>query len=295
MIVDVYGGPHHLQRRARRCGTGCCRSGRPTRGSSSSRSTTAARRAAAATGSGRSTEVRRGAARRPGGGPQAARREVPGDGPRPRRHRRLVVRRLHGGPGGAASGRTCSRRPSPGPRSPTGTTTTRTTPSATWACCRRTTKAYNEASLLPLAPKLKRPLLLVHGTADDNVYFRHTLRLTDALFRAGKEFEVLPLPGLTHMVARPDRVRALHDAGDRAFSGRTWGRRNDGRVSCAPRGPLIGPSPECNLRHRPRRTRTLLRGQKETGRVAEFSSRPGGILVCFPIPGSGSGDSPCPS
>jgi len=64
-------------------------------------------------------------------------------------------------------------------------------------------RTYEEASLLPLAPKLERPLLLVHGTADDNVYFRHTLRLTDALFRAGKEFEVLPLPSLTHMVPDP--------------------------------------------------------------------------------------------
>ncbi len=64
-------------------------------------------------------------------------------------------------------------------------------------------KAYEESSLLPLAAKLERPLLLVHGTADDNVYFRHTLRLTDALFRAGKDFEVLPLPSLTHMVPDP--------------------------------------------------------------------------------------------
>ena len=64
-------------------------------------------------------------------------------------------------------------------------------------------KAYEESSLLPLAPKLERPLLLVHGTADDNVYFRHTLRLVDALFRAGREFEVLPLPSLTHMVPDP--------------------------------------------------------------------------------------------
>jgi dipeptidyl-peptidase-4 len=62
---------------------------------------------------------------------------------------------------------------------------------------------YDDSSLLPLASKLERPLLLVHGTADDNVYFRHTLRLTDALFRAGKDFEVLPLPSLTHMVPDP--------------------------------------------------------------------------------------------
>ena len=60
-------------------------------------------------------------------------------------------------------------------------------------------KAYDESSLLPLAPKLERPLLLVHGTADDNVYYRHTLKLANALFRAGKDFETLPLPGVTHM------------------------------------------------------------------------------------------------
>lgn len=70
-------------------------------------------------------------------------------------------------------------------------------------------KAYAESSLLPLAAKLERPLLLVHGTADDNVYFRHTLRLTDALFRAGKDFEVLPLPSLTHMVPDPEVTERL--------------------------------------------------------------------------------------
>ncbi len=57
-------------------------------------------------------------------------------------------------------------------------------------------KAYHDASLMPLASQLSRPLLLIHGTADDNVYFRHTLHLAEALFRAGKAFELLPLPGL---------------------------------------------------------------------------------------------------
>ena len=64
-------------------------------------------------------------------------------------------------------------------------------------------KAYDDANLVKMADKLERPLLLVHGTADDNVYFRHTLKLTNALFRAGKDFEVLPLPSLTHMVPDP--------------------------------------------------------------------------------------------
>lgn len=63
--------------------------------------------------------------------------------------------------------------------------------------------AYRDGSCLTWAAELKRPLLLIHGTRDDNVFFRHTLRLTDALLRAGREFEVLPLPGFTHMVPDP--------------------------------------------------------------------------------------------
>ena len=69
---------------------------------------------------------------------------------------------------------------------------------------------YDEASLLTYAGQLRRPLLLMHGTADDNVYFRHSLRLAQALFREGKDFEILPLPGLTHMVPDPVVMQRLH-------------------------------------------------------------------------------------
>jgi dipeptidyl-peptidase-4 len=62
---------------------------------------------------------------------------------------------------------------------------------------------YARSSLLGYAAQLSRPLLLVHGTSDDNVYFFHTLKLADALFRAGKKFELLPLAGLTHLVPDP--------------------------------------------------------------------------------------------
>jgi dipeptidyl-peptidase-4 len=61
-------------------------------------------------------------------------------------------------------------------------------------------KGYDEASVLTWAPKLERPLLLMHGTADDNVYFLHSAKIADALFRAGKPFEFLPLSQFTHMV-----------------------------------------------------------------------------------------------
>ncbi len=64
-------------------------------------------------------------------------------------------------------------------------------------------QAYTEGSLLTYAGGLRRPLLLIHGTGDDNVYFRHTLKLADALFRAGREFELLPLSSMTHMTPDP--------------------------------------------------------------------------------------------
>ena len=59
--------------------------------------------------------------------------------------------------------------------------------------------AYAANSLLPLAGELTRPLLLVHGLADDNVVAAHTLQLSSALLSAGKPHEVLPLVGVTHM------------------------------------------------------------------------------------------------
>ncbi|WP_446041929.1 prolyl oligopeptidase family serine peptidase [Streptomyces sp. SID1121] len=44
-----------------------------------------------------------------------------------------------------------------------------------------------------------RPLMLIHGLADDNVVAAHTLRLSSALLEAGRPHEVLPLTGVTHM------------------------------------------------------------------------------------------------
>lgn len=69
--------------------------------------------------------------------------------------------------------------------------------------------AYDRSSVLTHAPRLARPLLIVHGTADDNVYFLHALKLSNALFRAGKVHDFLPLSGLTHMVVEAEAIRAL--------------------------------------------------------------------------------------
>src|SRR5690606_9179680 len=58
---------------------------------------------------------------------------------------------------------------------------------------------YDANSLLPLAAGLERPLMLIHGLADDNVVAAHTLRLSSALLAAGRPHTVLPLSGVTHM------------------------------------------------------------------------------------------------
>jgi len=58
---------------------------------------------------------------------------------------------------------------------------------------------YENSTLLGDAPKLSRPLMLIHGLRDDNVYPAHSLRLSAALLAAGKPHTVLPLPGGSHM------------------------------------------------------------------------------------------------
>ncbi|QKV92737.1 S9 family peptidase [Streptomyces sp. NA02950] len=49
------------------------------------------------------------------------------------------------------------------------------------------------------AAETVRPMMIVHGLADDNVVVAHSLRLSSALLAAGRPHEVLPLSGVTHM------------------------------------------------------------------------------------------------
>jgi dipeptidyl-peptidase-4 len=65
-------------------------------------------------------------------------------------------------------------------------------------------EAYAHNSLIDDAPRLERPLMLIHGLADDNVVVAHTLRLSSALLAAGRPHTVLPLSGVTHMARQED-------------------------------------------------------------------------------------------
>ena len=148
--------------------------------------------------------------RRPGRGAAVARRRPPA-GPGPGRHPRLVVRRLPRGAGRAAPpGRLPrGRRRRPGHRlaavrhalhravlrHPAGR------PRGVRALVR-----WSPTRGSPARPSRHRPLMLIHGLADDNVVVAHTLRLSSALLAAGRPHEMLPLSGRhAHDAAGADR------------------------------------------------------------------------------------------
>ena len=80
--------------------------------------------------------------------------------------------------------------------------------------------AYDRYRLLDDAPDLSRPLMLIHGIADDNVYVANTLQLSKRLMEAGRPHTVLPLSGITHAPMDPHvaenllllQIRFIRDA-----------------------------------------------------------------------------------
>jgi dipeptidyl-peptidase-4 len=69
--------------------------------------------------------------------------------------------------------------------------------------------AYEQSSLISEAGNLTRPLMLIHGLADDNVVVAHSLRLSSALLAAGRPHTVLPLTGVTHMASQEEVAENL--------------------------------------------------------------------------------------
>ncbi|GMH08894.1 hypothetical protein Nepgr_010734 [Nepenthes gracilis] len=67
--------------------------------------------------------------------------------------------------------------------------------------------SYEFSSVMHHVHKIKGRLLLVHGMIDENVHFRHTARLVNALVAAGKHYELLIFPDERHMPRRvTDRI-----------------------------------------------------------------------------------------
>jgi dipeptidyl-peptidase-4 len=71
-------------------------------------------------------------------------------------------------------------------------------------------EAYKLSSPVHDAEKIQGKLLLIHNIEDDNVLFQNMLRMTDALQRAGKPFELQVYPQKSHAVTGPAREHMLN-------------------------------------------------------------------------------------
>ena len=72
-------------------------------------------------------------------------------------------------------------------------------------------RGYNEASLLNKAADLTGNVLIIHGTADDNVHVQHTYQYIDALVRADKQFEMQLYPDDNHFLRKGNNAKHMHD------------------------------------------------------------------------------------
>ncbi len=63
--------------------------------------------------------------------------------------------------------------------------------------------AYAKANALDDAGKIKDPMLLIHGMADDNVVFENSSMLISRMQAQGVPFEMMLYPGYTHRVGGP--------------------------------------------------------------------------------------------
>ncbi len=71
-------------------------------------------------------------------------------------------------------------------------------------------RGYAESSLLGRAGSLQGSLLLIHGTADDNVHLQHSLSYAEALTKAGKEFDMQLYTDKNHSLTGSETRRHLY-------------------------------------------------------------------------------------
>ncbi len=103
--------------------------------------------------------------------------------------------------------------------------------------------------------------MLIVGEMDTNVPPESTMRLVDALIKAGKDFELLVVPNANHGMGGAYGQRRMNDFFVRNLLGAApgfTGSRPDAEVVATPRGasrpqrPLLGPSPHSVHARHPR-------------------------------------------
>lgn len=72
-------------------------------------------------------------------------------------------------------------------------------------------RGYEEASLLNKAADMTGAILLIHGTADDNVHVQHTMQYIEALVQADKQFEMQLYPDDNHHLRRGNNATHMHE------------------------------------------------------------------------------------
>ena len=72
-------------------------------------------------------------------------------------------------------------------------------------------RGYESASLLPRAKDLTGKMLLIHGTADDNVHVQQAWQYIDALVKADKQFEMQFYPDDNHFLKKGNNALHMHN------------------------------------------------------------------------------------
>ncbi|MEO9595847.1 S9 family peptidase [Rhodopirellula bahusiensis] len=67
--------------------------------------------------------------------------------------------------------------------------------------------AFVQGSPITHASGLSDPLLLIHGTADDNVHYASSARLINRLIAENKQFQMMAYPGRTHSISEGEGTR----------------------------------------------------------------------------------------
>ena len=71
-------------------------------------------------------------------------------------------------------------------------------------------EGYKTSSPTNDAAKLHGALVIAHGTSDDNVHAQNTIQMTQALIKAGKQFDIMLYPGKTHGISGADAIGHLY-------------------------------------------------------------------------------------